>query len=161
MGIRLGDEVARDMTAVRIGPDMRVVIVGAPRYLSRQAPPKRPQDLADHACINLRLMSHAELYAWELRKGKQRLDVRVEGQLVFNGTRQILIATLAGFGLGYVPEDMARPYLAKGQLKQVLSDWCPAFPGYHLYYPSRHQPSHAMSALIEALRYPSAGKQVR
>ncbi|SAK53987.1 LysR family transcriptional regulator [Caballeronia calidae] len=161
MGIRLGDEVARDMTAVRIGSDIRIVIVGAPRYLSRHAPPKRPQDLANHACINLRLMSHGELYAWELRKGKQRLDVRVEGQLVFNGTRQILNATLAGFGLGYVPEDMARPYLAKGQLKQVLEDWCPAFPGYHLYYSSRQQSSRAMSLLIEALRYLPSGEQIR
>ncbi|OYD73692.1 UNVERIFIED_ORG: DNA-binding transcriptional LysR family regulator [Burkholderia sp. CF145] len=159
MGIRLGDEIAKDMTAVRIGPDMRIAIVGTPAYLAKHPLPKKPQDLTAHACINLRLMSHGALYPWELRKGKQRLDVRVEGQLAFNGTRQILTACLAGFGLGYVPEDMARPYLQKGQLKQVLEDWCPAFPGYHLYYPSRHQSSRAMAELIGALRYSPPGRR--
>jgi DNA-binding transcriptional LysR family regulator len=157
MGIRLGDEVARDMTAVRISADMRVAIVGSPAYLAKRPEPKSPQELADHECINLRLMSHGDIYAWELKKGKQQVNARVEGQLVFNGTRQILHAAVAGFGLGYVPEEMARPYIAKGQLKQVLEDWCPAFPGYHLYYLSRRQLSRAMVVLIEALRYPAKG----
>jgi DNA-binding transcriptional LysR family regulator len=154
MGVRLGDEVARDMTAVRISPDMRIAIVASPAYLERRPAPVVPQDLAAHACINLRLMSHGDLYAWELRKGDQQVNVRVEGQLVFNRSRPILQAALAGFGLGYVPEEMAKPYIAQGQLQRVLDDWCPAFTGYHLYYPKRRQLSRAMAVLIEALRWP-------
>src|SRR3546814_10238833 len=117
------------MITVRISPDMRFAIVGSPAYLAKHSPPLKPQDLANHDCINLRLMSHGELYAWELKKGKHRVNVRVEGQLVFNGTRPILQAALAGFGLGYVPEEMARPFIAKCRLKPVLPDWCPTFPG--------------------------------
>ena len=158
MGVRLGDEVAKDMTAVRISPDVRFAIVGSPAYLAKHPAPTKPQDLADHACINLRLMSHGDLYAWELKKGRQKVNVRVEGQLVFNGTRPILHAALAGFGLGYVPHEVARPYIAKKLLKQVLDDWCPTFPGYHLYYPNRRQLTRAMSVLIEALRHPAKEK---
>ena len=158
MGVRLGDEVAKDMTAVRISPDVRFAIVGSPAYLAKHPAPTKPQDLADHACINLRLMSHGDLYAWELEKGRQKVNVRVEGQLVFNGTRPILHAALAGFGLGYVPHEVARPYIAKRLLKQVLDDWCPTFPGYHLYYPNRRQLTRAMSVLIEALRHPAKEK---
>ncbi len=154
MGVRLGGDLARDMTTVRISPDIRFAIVGSPAYLAKHSPPVKPQDLADHDCINLRLMRHGELYAWELKKGKHRVNVRVEGQLVFNGTRPILRAALAGFGLGYVPEEMARLYIAKGRLQPVLQDWCPVFPGYHLYYPSRRHLSRAMTVLIDALRYP-------
>lgn len=154
MGVRLGDEVARDMTAVRISPDMRIAIVASPAYMERRPAPLVPQDLAAHACINLRLMSHGDLYAWELKKGDQQVNVRVEGQLVFNRSRPILKAALAGFGLGYVPEEMAKPYIAQGQLQRVLDDWCPAFKGYHLYYPKRRQLSRAMAVLIEALRWP-------
>ncbi|RZT29059.1 LysR family transcriptional regulator [Cupriavidus agavae] len=156
MGVRLGDDLARDMTSVRIGPDMRVTIVASPAYLANHAPPLKPQDLAQHECINLRLMSHGDLYAWELQKGRHQVKARVDGQLVFNGTKQILDAVLAGFGLAYVPEDMARPFITKGHLRQVLQDWCPSFPGYHLYYPSRRQLSRAMTVLIDALRYPSS-----
>ncbi len=158
MGVRLGDGVARNMAAVRISPDIRIAIVASPAYLTKHSPPLKPHDLAEHDCINLRLMRHGELYAWELRKGKHRLNVRVEGQLVFNGTRQILQAALAGFGLGYVPKEMARPYIAKGRLQPVLQDWCPTFPGYHLYYPSRRQLSRAMAVLIDALRHPPMEK---
>lgn len=158
MGVRLGDEVAKDMTAVRISPDVRFAIVGSPAYLAKHPAPTKPQDLADHACINLRLMSHGDLYAWELKKGRQKVNVRVEGQLVFNGTRPILHAALAGFGLGYVPHEVARPYIAKRLLKQVLDDWCPTFPGYHLYYPNRRQLTRAMAVLIEALRHPAKEK---
>lgn len=153
-GIRLGDDLARDMTAVRISPDVRFAIIGSPEYLAKRLLPLKPQDLADHDCINLRLMSHGEIYAWELKKGHRQVNVRVEGQLVFNGTRQILHAALAGFGLGYVPEDMARQHIAKGRLQPVLQEWCPIFTGYHLYYPSRRQLSRAMKVLIDALRYP-------
>lgn len=153
MGIRLGDELAKDMTAVRIGPDIRFAIVAAPSYLAQRSLPQQPQDLTSHECINLRLPTRGGLYAWELRKGEQQLSVRVEGQLVFNGINQILNAALAGFGLAYVPEDLARKHLANGQLRQVLEDWCPTFPGYHLYFLSHRQSSRAMAILIEALRY--------
>ncbi|EHK63594.1 LysR family transcriptional regulator [Achromobacter arsenitoxydans] len=154
-GVRLGDDLARDMAAVRISADQRFAIIGAPAYLDRRPPPLRPQDLADHDCINLRLMSHGDIYAWELKKGAQQVNVRVEGRLVFNGTRQIIHAALAGFGLAYVPEAMARPFIAAGQLRSVLRDWCPVFTGYHLYYASGRQLSRAMQVLVDALRHPS------
>ncbi|KAF2395092.1 LysR family transcriptional regulator [Pseudomonas frederiksbergensis] len=158
MGIRLGDELAEDMNSVRISADMQVAIVGAPAYLASHPAPMKPEDLADHECINLRLMSHGELYPWALKKGEQQIDARVEGQLVFNDTRQVLQAALAGLGLGYVPQEVARQYVASGQLQQVLEDWCPTFTGYYLYFPSRRHLSRAMTLLIEALRYPADGK---
>jgi DNA-binding transcriptional LysR family regulator len=152
-GVRHGEQVAKDMIAVRIGPDMRMAVVGAPSYFAKRSPPKRPQDLTDHNCINLRLPTHGGLYAWEFEKGGREVKVRVEGQLVFNGTYQMLNAALGGFGLAYVPEDLAQPHLAKGRLKRVLEDWCPPFSGYHLYYPSRRQSSPAFALLVDALRY--------
>ena len=154
-GVRSGEQVAKDMIAVRIGSDMRMAVVGAPSYFAERSPPKKPQDLNDHSCINLRLPTHAGLYAWEFEKGGRELKVRVEGQLVFNGTFQMLNAALAGFGLAYVPEDLAQPHVAKGHLKQVLEDWCPLFSGYHLYYASRRQSSAAFALLVDALRYRS------
>jgi len=138
---------------VRIGPDLRTAIVGAPSYFRKRPEPKRPQDLIGRDCINLRLPTHGGLYAWEFARGGRELKVRVEGQLTFNGTFQMLDAALAGFGLAYVPEDLAKPHLAKGRLKRVLADWCPPYPGYHLYYPSRRQSSAAFALLVEALRY--------
>jgi DNA-binding transcriptional LysR family regulator len=154
MGVRLGSEVARGMTAVRIGPDMPVAVVASPGYLEKRSVPTTPQDLTNHDCINLQLMSHGEIYAWEFKKDRQKLNVRVEGQLVFNGTKQILQAALAGFGLGYVPKAMARPFISGGQLVEVLEDWSPTFSGYHLCYPVRRQSSsRAMAVLVEALRY--------
>lgn len=152
-GVRHGEQVAKDMIAIRIGPDMRIAVVGAPSYFAQRSPPKKPQDLTDHNCINLRLLTHGGLYAWEFEKGKRKLNVHVEGQLVLNGSTQMLNAALAGLGLAYIPEDMAQPYLAKGRLKRVLDDWCPPFSGYHLYYPSRRQQSRAFALLVEALRY--------
>jgi len=152
-GVRLGEQVAKDMIAVRIGPDARMAVVGAPSYFATRSPPRRPQDLIAHSCINLRLPSHGGLYAWEFEKGERELKVRVEGQLVFSGTTQMLNAALAGFGLAYLPQDLAQPHLAKGRLERVLEDWCPPFPGYHLYYPSRRQSSPAFALLVEALRY--------
>ena len=154
-GVRSGEQVAKDMIAVRIGPDMRMAVVGAPSYFANRSPPKKPQELTDHNCINLRLPTYGGLYAWEFEKGNRELKVRVDGQLVFNGTTQMLNAALAGFGLAYVPEDLAQPHLAKGRLKRVLEDWCPTFPGYHLYYPSRRQSSPAFVLLVDALRYRS------
>lgn len=152
-GVRHGEQVAKDMIAIRIGPDMRMAVVGATSYFAQRSPPKKPQDLTDHNCINLRLLTHGGLYAWEFEKGKRKLNVHVEGQLVLNGSTQMLNAALAGLGLAYIPEDMAHPYLAKGRLKRVLEDWCPPFSGYHLYYPSRRQHSRAFVLLVEALRY--------
>lgn len=155
MGVRLGGDLARDMTTVRISPDLRFVIVGSPAYFARRSLPLKPQDLADHDCINLRLMSHGELYAWEFKKGKQQISVRVDGPLVFNRTKPILQAALAGFGLGYLTEEMVAPHIAEGRLRTVLADWCPTLPGYHLYYPSRRHLSRAMTVLIDALRHPA------
>jgi DNA-binding transcriptional LysR family regulator len=152
-GVRSGEQVAKDMIAVRIGPDMRMAVVGAPSYFAKRSSPKKPQDLNDHSCINLRLPTYGGLYAWEFEKGGRELKVRVEGQLVFNATAQMLNAALAGFGLAYVPEDVAQPHLAQGHLKRVLDDWCPPFPGYHLYYPSRRHSSPAFALLVDALRY--------
>lgn len=152
-GVQIGEQVAKDMIAVRIGPDMRMAVVGAPSYFRRQAEPKKPQDLINHRCINLRLPTQGGLYAWEFEKGARKLKVRVEGPLTFNGSYQMLNAALAGFGLAYVPEDLTQPCLAKGRLKRVLEDWCPPFSGYHLYYPSRRQTTPAFALLVEALRH--------
>jgi DNA-binding transcriptional LysR family regulator len=152
-GVRAGEQVAKDMIAVRIGPDMRMAVLGAPSYFRKRSEPKKPQDLIDHNCINLRLPTHGGLYAWEFEKGARELKVRVEGQLVFNGTFQMLNAALGGFGLAYVPEDLVQPHLAKGRLKRVLEDWCQLYSGYHLYYPSRRQPSAAFALLVDALRH--------
>ena len=152
-GVRSGEQVAKDMIAVRIGPDMRMAVVGAPSYFAKRSLPKKPQDLTDHNCINLRLPTYGGLYAWEFEKGDRELKVRVDGQLIFNGTVQMLNAALAGFGLAYVPEDVAQPHLVQGRLKRVLDDWCPSFPGYHLYYPSRRHSSPAFALLVDALRY--------
>jgi DNA-binding transcriptional LysR family regulator len=154
-GVRSGEQVAKDMIAVRVGPDMRMAVVGAPSYYEKRLPPKTPQELIGHNCINLRLPTHGGLYAWEFEKGGRELKVRVEGQLVFNTTAQILNAALAGFGLAYVPDDLARPHAAKGRLKRVLEDWCPPFSGYHLYYPSRRQSSAAFALVVDALRHRS------
>src|SRR5271168_2435860 len=154
-GVRSGEQVAKDMIAVRVGPDMRMAVVGAPSYYEERLPPKTPQELIGHNCINLRLPTYGGLYAWEFEKGGRELKVRVEGQLVFNTTAQILNATLAGFGLAYVPENLAQPHMAKGCLKRVLEGWCPSFSGYHLYYPSRRQSSAAFALVVDALRHRS------
>jgi len=152
-GVRTGEQLAKDMIAVRIGPDVRIAVVGTPAYFKKRPEPKRPQDLIGHNCINLRLTTRGGLYAWEFEKGGRELKVRVDGQTAFNGAYQMLNASLAGLGLAYVPEDMALPHIAKGRLKRVLEDWCPPYAGYHLYYPSRRQPSAAFALVVEALRY--------
>jgi DNA-binding transcriptional LysR family regulator len=151
-GVRSGEQVAKDMIAVRIGPDMRMAVVGAPLYFKSRPEPKKPQDLIDHNCITLRL-PHGGLYTWEFEKGGRELRVRVEGQLTYNTTAQMLNAALAGLGLAYVPEGWVQTYLAKRRLKRVLEDWCLPYSGYHLYYPSRRQPSAAFVLLVNALRY--------
>jgi DNA-binding transcriptional LysR family regulator len=152
-GIRLGEHLANDMIGVRIGPDMRMVVAAAPSYFAGRTPPRTPQDLTGHVCINLRLPTLGGLYAWEFEKSGRELRVRVEGQLVFNTLDLMMQAALAGFGLAYLPEDKASPYIAGGRLVQVLADWCAPFPGYHLYYPSRRQQTPALALLVEALRY--------
>jgi DNA-binding transcriptional LysR family regulator len=152
-GVRSGEQVAKGMIAVRIGPDMRMAIVGAPAYFARHPPPRTPQDLTAHSCINMRLPTYGGLFAWEFEKGARELKVRVEGQLVFNLTIQMLNAALAGLGLAYVPEGLVKNHLARGRLKRVLEDWCPPYSGYHLYYPSRRQHTPAFALLVEALRH--------
>jgi DNA-binding transcriptional LysR family regulator len=152
-GVRPGEQIAKDMIAVRIGPDIRMAVVAAPSYFRKRPEPKKPQDLIGHYCINLRLPTLGGLYAWEFEKGGREIKVRVEGQLIFNSTFQMLNAALSGFGLAYVPEDLTQSHIAKGRLRRVLEDWCPPYAGYHLYYPSRRQPSAAFALFVEALRY--------
>ena len=152
-GVRSGEQVAKDMIAVRIGPDMRMAVVGAPSYFKIRSEPKRPQDLIGHSCINLRLPTHTSLYAWEFERGNRELRVRVDGQLTFNTTGQLLNSALAGLGLAYVPEGMVQSHIAKGRLARVLADWCPPYSGYHLFYPSRRQSSAAFSLVVNALRH--------
>lgn len=152
-GVREGEQVAKDMIAMRIGPDLRMAVVGAPAYFKKHSRPKKPQNLTKHNCINLRLPTRGGLYAWEFQKGKRRLNVHVEGQLVLNHPGAMLNAALSGVGLAYVLEDIAQPYLDDGRLERVLHDWCPSFPGFHLYYPSRRQASSVFALLIDALRY--------
>jgi DNA-binding transcriptional LysR family regulator len=152
-GVRLGESIAKDMVAVRIGPDLRMAVVGAPSYFAARAKPRTPQDLADHQCINLRLPTAGGFYAWELEKGGRELRARVEGQLACNNVPMILRAATAGFGLACVLEDQVAARVAKGDFVRVLDDWCPFFAGYHLYYPSRRQPSAAFTLLVDALRF--------
>jgi DNA-binding transcriptional LysR family regulator len=152
-GVRLGDQVAKDMIAVRIGPDMRMAVVGSPAYLAGKALPRSPQDLTTHNCINLRLPTYGGLYAWEFARDGEQLQAQVQGQAIFNTTPQMLTAALEGVGLAYVPEDVVQAHVAAGQLVPVLEDWWPVFPGYHLYYPSRRQSSLAFSLMVDTLRY--------
>lgn len=152
-GVRPGETIAKDMIAVRIGPRMRMAVAGSPDYFDRRSAPMTPQELTGHSCINLRLSSHGGLYAWEFEKGGRELNVRVDGQLVFNTGRLILTAALDGRGLAYLPEGQFAPYFEDGRLVRVLADWCEPFSGYHLYYPSRRQPTPAFALLVEALRY--------
>jgi len=152
-GVRLGEQIAKDMIAVRIGPDMRMAVVAAPSYFSKRSRPKRPQDLTAHICINLRLPTYGSVYAWEFEKNGREMKVHVEGQATFNNLALRLKAALAGFGLAYLPEDQVRTHISEGRLVRVLADWCPKFSGYHLYYPSRRQATPAFRVLVNALRY--------
>ncbi|MGA2190764.1 MAG: LysR family transcriptional regulator [Steroidobacteraceae bacterium] len=152
-GVRLGEQVAKDMVAVRIGPDLRMAAVAAPSYFAIQRPPREPQDLAAHRCINLRLASSGGLYAWEFEKGARAVKVRVDGQLAFNELPLSLRAARAGLGIAFVPEDAVQADVEAGRLVRVLADWCAPFSGYHLYYPSRRQPMPAFTVLVDALRY--------
>jgi DNA-binding transcriptional LysR family regulator len=152
-GVRLGEQVAKDMIAVRIGPDFRMAVVGSPSYFATRPMPKHPRDLTAHDCINIRLPTYGSIYAWEFEKRGRTLKVHVEGQLVFNNIALRVNAALAGSGLAYLAEDEVQEHVAEGRLVRVLADWCPPFSGYHLYYPSRRQAAPAFALLVEALRY--------
>lgn len=152
-GIRLGEQVDKDMVAVRIGPDARMVVAGAPAYFQRRPRPKNPKDLTDHVCINLRLPTWGGLYTWEFERAGRSINVRVAGQFTCNDPALAVAAALRGRGLLCLPNDHLDPFLEDGRLVQVLERWCPPFPGYHLYYPSRRQVSPALRLLVDALRY--------
>lgn len=156
-GVRIGNRVDKDMVAVRIAPDMRMAVAASPAYLRDRPMPKKPADLTEHLCVNLRLPTRGNLYAWDLQKGKRALNVKVDGQTVFNSTTLMLQAALDGMGLAYVPFDIVQPHIAAGRLVPVLEDWWPRFPGYHLYYANRHQVAPALALVIEALRLRSPG----
>jgi DNA-binding transcriptional LysR family regulator len=152
-GIRMGEALARDMIAVRIGPDLRMAAVATPTYFAERGKPKTPRDLAHHRCINMRLATLGGVYAWEFEKGSREVNVKVEGQLTVNDIAVIRRAALEGLGIAFIPQDYIQPHLDSGELVRVLADWTPPFPGYHLYYPSRRQQSPAFALLVEALRY--------
>lgn len=152
-GVRFGESVAKDMVAVRIGPDVTYCIVGSPAYFSHRTAPTTPQDLVEHDCINYRLPTAGSVYAWELQDEGRDFSVKVEGQLILNNTGPVVQAALDGLGLAYVPRELVKGHLEAGTLRDVLSRWCPIFQGYHLYYPSRRHHSPAFGALVEALRY--------
>ncbi|MEW9855251.1 LysR family transcriptional regulator [Novosphingobium sp. M1R2S20] len=152
-GVRMGEQVAKDMIAVPIGPDMRMAVVAAPSYFEKHPRPVVPQDLTGHNCINIRLPTYGGLSVWDFDKDGRELRVRVEGQLVFNNAPMRLASALDGLGIAYMPEDFVLEHIATGRLIRVLEDWCEPFPGYHLYYPSRRHGSSAFAVLIEALRY--------
>lgn len=152
-GVRLGETIAQDMIAVPIGPDMRMAAAASPDYFERRSVPRTPHDLSNHNCINLRFPTYGGLYAWEFEKDGRALNVRVDGQLTVNDTALALQAAMDGLGIAYVTDDQVLPLIGEGRLVRVLDDWCPPFPGYHLYYPSRRQHSSGFAAVIEALRY--------
>jgi DNA-binding transcriptional LysR family regulator len=152
-GIRMGEQVAQDMIAVRIGPEIRMAVVATPAYFALHGTPKTPQDLAAHSCINLRLPTLGGLYAWEFEKGSREINVRVEGQLTTNDIVVMRRGALDGVGVAFIPEDYVQAHIATGELSRAMEDWTPPFPGYHLYYPSRRQLSPAFSALVAALRW--------
>ncbi|MBK4471135.1 LysR family transcriptional regulator [Enterobacter hormaechei] len=152
-GVRLGEQVAKDMIAVRIAPDMRMAVVGSAEYLQRFGVPETPEQLDQHRCINMRLPTRGGLYAWEFERDGRELRVRVDGQLILNSLPQRIDAAENGLGLAYVPEDAVQDALAESRLVRVLEAWCPAFTGYHLYYPSRRQHTTAFALLIAALRH--------
>ncbi len=154
-GVRLGERVDKDMIAVRISPDLRMAVIGAPSYFADRQKPRRPKDLTEHACINLRLPTFGGFYVWEFEKGGKETKVRVDGPLAFNSSKLVVEAALSGSGLAFVLEDRVKAHIKSGNLVRVLADWCAPFSGYYLYYPSRRQPTPAFSLLVEALRHRS------
>ena len=157
-GIRLGEAISQDMIAVPVGPDMRLVVVGSPDYFSRCGAPQTPYELTEHSCINIRHRHDGAIYAWEFESEGKEFSVKGQGNLVFNSTAHVLNAALDGIGLAYVPEALADPYVAEGRLQKILADWCPYFPGFHLYYPNRRHSSPAFIAFVEAFRFRGEGQ---
>ncbi|MDR3440264.1 LysR family transcriptional regulator [Telmatospirillum sp.] len=155
-GVRMGEQIAKDMIAVKIGPQMRMAVVASPAYFASRPIPRLPQDLASHSCINMRLPTYGGLFPWELEQDGREVNVRGEGQLVFNSLALRLNSALDGLGVAYLPEDQVLSHIADGRLVRVLEDWCPCFPGYHLYYPSRRHSSPALTLLADVLRYRGA-----
>lgn len=152
-GVRMGETIEQDMIAVRIGPDMRMAAVGAPSYFANRMPPRTPHDLAEHLCINLRFPTYGGLYTWEFEKNRRALNVQVKGPLIVNEISLALEAATSGAGIAYLPEDYVQADIRADRLTRVLENWCPPFPGYHLYYPSRRQQSPAFALLVDALRF--------
>jgi DNA-binding transcriptional LysR family regulator len=152
-GVRLGDTIDKDMIAVPIGPELRMAVAASPAYLAAHPKPKHPQDLIKHKCINQRMQTSGGLYVWEFQRRGRQLNVRVDGQLIFNTSPNIVDAAVAGLGIAWLPEEEFAPHLEEGRLIRLLEDWCPPFPGYYLYYPSRRQPLPAFSLVVKALRY--------
>ncbi|MCV0109665.1 LysR family transcriptional regulator [Pseudomonas aeruginosa] len=152
-GVRLGDTIDKDMIAVPIGPPVRMAVVAAPAYFAAHPKPRSPRDLVDHNCINMRMQSGGGLYAWDFQRKNRHVNVRVDGQLIFNTSPNIVDAALAGLGIAWLPEEEFAPHIEEGRLLRVLENWCPPFPGYYLYYPNRRQPSPAFSLVVDALRY--------
>ncbi|MBO8355056.1 LysR family transcriptional regulator [Pseudomonas aeruginosa] len=152
-GVRLGDTIDKDMIAVPIGPPVRMAVVAAPAYFAAHPKPRNPRDLVDHNCINMRMQSGGGLYAWDFQRKDRHVNVRVDGQLIFNTSPNIVDAALAGLGIAWLPEEEFAPHIEEGRLLRVLENWCPPLPGYYLYYPNRRQPSPAFSLVVDALRY--------
>lgn len=152
-GVRMGNTIDKDMIAVPIGPPLRMAVVASPAYFAANPPPRVPQDLTAHRCINQRMPTSGGLYVWDFERRGRKVNVRVEGQLIFNTSPPQVDAALAGLGITLLPEDELMPDIVAGRLVRVLDDWCPKFSGYHLYYPSRRQPSPAFSLVVEALRF--------
>lgn len=152
-GVRMGDTIDKDMIAVPIGPQLRMAVVASPAYFAEHPKPKTPKDLIRHRCINQRMQSSGGLYVWDFQKRGQQVNVRVDGQLTFNTSPNIVDAAVAGLGVAWLPEEEFAPHLKDGKLERVLEDWCPPFAGYYLYYPSRRQPSPAFTLVVQALRY--------
>ncbi|MBL0243545.1 MAG: LysR family transcriptional regulator [Rhodoferax sp.] len=152
-GVRMGDTIDKDMIAVPIGPKLRMAVVASPAYFAKHPAPKTPRDLVAHSCINMRFPTHGGLYVWEFERKGVPLNVRVDGQVVFNSTPHIVLAALEGLGIAFLPEEEFAPHIEHGQLLRVLQDWCAPFDGYYLYYPSRRQPTPAFSRVVDALRF--------
>lgn len=160
-GVRLGDYIDKDMIAVPIGPKLRMAAVATPSYFATSPEPKTPRDLIDHRCINIRFSTQGGIYVWEFERKGQPLNVRVDGQVVFNTTPHVVAAALAGLGIAFLPEEEFAPHIEQGRLVRVLQEWCPPFAGYFLYYPSRRLSSPAFSLVLDALRVAGAGVSKR
>ena len=151
-GVRLGESIDKDMIAMPVSPKLRMAAVASPAYFKNHPAPKAPEDLTSHRCINIRFPTHGGLYVWEFERRGRQVNVRVDGQVTFNMSPHIVLAALDGLGVAFLPEEEFSPHIEEGRLVRVLDHWCPPFPGYHLYYPSRRQPSPAFSLVLDALR---------